>query len=1625
MKKRALLLLKNEFKQSLRNKVQLVGLIFLILLVSTIFSVMRSTTVRVVDQYEILNRDSNLHDFIIDLYNSEINGKNENDDSYDFLKQDAVENAAHNPENLFHWARIETRTFSLANNGEQKLLKAIAYDKDILIDKLIVTEGENIGEDKTIAKEKQVVLNKEFAENNGIELNSIIRLQADDKGERLLVSHDSKIINDPINSNFNWFKVVGFGVSADFTMTKIDQTTIIPNKTREGLVYVDPLQFGLVKRANYLYKESKNSFWDYDKNQELLTISSSKDREVYFTGKFYVQENLKYDFPKNQIPEKVAKLSDQLKGESDKWWIKTNPFEKWNEYNVYDLLQNIIIPPIDTIRQKELQNQKIIEEQLVKLIKEKFKKQQNDRLKWDDSWTIKFFYKDSSGKETPFDFTAIKINDITNPIKIGFQVLANNNSIKYEQGNLFTSDKMELEVTYNPGEVVKHNPDKPIEEDVYELVKNYGVDEDSFDIPKISSSYLRQGLNQNINNIKIEVVKDLITSLKQKAVYSFNDIKKMQDYLEKDLNITVSENDGSAFNEQINTDTDLKRNLKITLSIYDLVTNTIDIEVSFKKNITKSFYSTIDRSEKLVYSLFDPSYQYNSRVSSLDSTIKGYRRLMELLLVLTMIIASITLALVIRKAIDNSKVQIGILKSLGYSNGKILITSLTYPMIGSFCSALLTYFTSLPLQKLVINIFSKYYNLDFGVFYFSWLSFLYTIILTFGFLSLVALVVTLIAIWKKPIDLIKYDAHSTTSWMARKIKFVVRKRKFNTRFKVAMFSSSIGKISAVSVTMLLGTVLMTGAITGPKIMKDNLESTYDGLEYNSIVEYESPIFNSPLSFYKTYNPNAPAWGDEINRGSIDAVDMKNADNKIIKEILDNNINSEYYSPYYDASSSDSSMALGMNITHFPWKGFTSAFLEKLSNYSDKDSDFVSMVCKMAWPDYRNIETAFSKVLDLSNSKTNALTYDQFRNFYRIYHSTIDLHIQKHLRMNNLGSGEKESINNLFNKTELKKFINEIKNYDDTISLPLNDTDPIIEIFSFEKDGFRIKDDTELIIRPSSYFKDQEIIKNWIKRFTIWYLLLFYNNAGQSITQGVYTRAPYFVRQQMAKSFKDKGSFNVFFNVIPFNKKIDELGTYFEANKFDNKDLTFKVYGIQDDSNYIKLTNEAEEKLNQKIASHTFKDDEPVNIVINETIAQKLSLKPDDIVGLDINSNQMIKTPSTLNPNPVTSGEILNGFNIPKYTPMDGVSKNSNMLWSFTTMKNEHLVPSEALYNPGMAGNESTNVNKEVSQGNVAIDKFKIKKQKFKIVGIHKGYGEPKAYIAKNAADKLLKYNLSKEKLFEIFANQWAGHAVDLPNKKNYEFHDYTNDAIDSEKIDKGYWNLSDFQERALKDPNSVEADILKIFNNEYPVFNFKVSSIKEIDKIAEVTSGFTTYQAYGDFTELGLNGGIDFNTKTTYSGYGKGAAKFILPLSVHKEILDQITSLSNLILIMFAILALMVSFIIILLTSNLIIYENRKTIATMKVLGYVDRKITNILIGMYLPILAITFIGGFVSGWYIIKAILSHLALTTSWVLPLAFAWWLPVIVGAIVLGMYVLTFVAGWFSTKRINPLYALKVND
>lgn len=1313
-KRRMPLLFKNALKQALRNKIQLIGLAVLVLLSSTIFSLMQTSIARVNNEYRdlISQEQSNIHDFVFDPYNTvklttapePINKPSDPPDPTATIEDQQLylNEIANKSDSKFIWERVEGRTVQLNNEGDQKVLKLLAYNQYARIDKLVISQGYNIGENPNIKtpEAKQTVINKEFADKNDLKIGDVIRVQEDRFGKTLKVNDD---INKEANKTFNWFQIVGFGNSADFISPIIDQTTPLPNKNKEGILYVHPSQFGLKPLTKFL----NNTLWYYNRAEEMITVAANTDTEIYYVG-------------------------------------------KWNE-------------------------------------------------------------------------------------------------------------------------------------------------------------------KSNLN-----------------SVVSF--------FKERYVNIT-------------------------------------------------------DSTTKLVYNRGDSNYRFNSRTAMLPSTTKGFTALLIALLLIVLVITGITVILITYKNIDNSKPQIGILKSLGYSNWKILFTSLAYPMLAALIGTIFVFFPASGLQILVVNTFANYFNLNFGKFVFDGLGYLYCLILTFGFLSLTAWIISALVIIQKPIDLINNISVTRDSKFTKFVKKTSANRGFLTRFRLALFTSSIGKMAAASLTMFLGTTLMTIAIIGPKIMADNEKVSYTGMNYKSLTEYVIPTYNSPFTFYKTYDPTQKPWEYETtNYSDTDFYTHPSrwTSDQYAAELLANAINSEAYAPIAP-DPEDSGSLLNLSMSGLPYlynKMMTKSFLNGLDQSDGNVSFIIDFIIALAWPEVQptnnltKVETADKLYLDES--------YQTLRLFYNNYRSTISMNLNP-----------KVSENGELIRTKLIDFASSTK----TWKSDANAFETEAKNFNFDnsdlKYPFHISGENDFLNNPVPL--DDEFRDLWIRKSLIWYYSLFYNRLGQIVAQGAYTKYPYFIKQNIAKAFEDPDAqFNVSFNVLPFDKENDELGTYFiglPEKQFNDKQYPIKVYGLQSAQelnrpSMMQLYDTNGNSLNYALERS---NDDEINIVINKTIAKQLHLSNNQTFYMATNGN--IMTAKNGDNYDAIDLEKINFDNIINDNP--ATQNNATLLNQMTNYEQIATTKNGAYIN---AGTDATPMLKQVTNGNVVIDHDNKPWHKFKVAGIYNGYGQPSAYISKTNADKLMHYTDYQDQ----DGNDKLGSTYALYNIYKQEWQE------------KGLVNDIDFSQLKTLDYQAFQAldnnePLKKIFNNEFPIFNFKFS---KSDEIADLTQTFSISQDYGDFSALGMNGGQDSNDGKTYQGYGQGTVSNLLPLYVHKQLLDQITQLVNTILLFFIIFSLVISFFIILITSNLVIYENRKIIVTMKTLGYSDAKITNIVIGMYLPLIGFMFLIGFPVGLFIVQYIINYLAYNTTWVLPFFFAWWIPIIVALIVLTIYIATYLIEWYSMKRIRIL-------
>lgn len=294
------LILRNSFRNTFRHPTKLIGLSALVALLALVLSLMININARVIDGYNKLKDQSNLHTIVLPL------------DPYERVPTGNLEGYEGVPTNLvaaqqywlyrlqelykddvnksFYFSRTEAREFSQVYYGTTgltlKVLTKVTPDNPLnkpsmfpqadstvrAVDDLVIFEGHRA----TSELGHEAVVDPVFAKKHNLKINDIIRIQADNFGSQILVDspyneninnnflNDLKIIKEGLNKPGSlgindpdglyikkysyandWYQIVGFGGSADFTMPIVNQSSPVPNRDKEGLLYVHHANFGL------------------------------------------------------------------------------------------------------------------------------------------------------------------------------------------------------------------------------------------------------------------------------------------------------------------------------------------------------------------------------------------------------------------------------------------------------------------------------------------------------------------------------------------------------------------------------------------------------------------------------------------------------------------------------------------------------------------------------------------------------------------------------------------------------------------------------------------------------------------------------------------------------------------------------------------------------------------------------------------------------------------------------------------------------------------------------------------------------------------------------------------------------------------------------------------------------------------------------------------------------------------------------------------------------------------------------------------------------------------------------------------------------------------------------------
>ena len=224
------------------------------------------------------------------------------------------------------------------------------------------------------------------------------------------------------------------------------------------------------------------------------------------------------------------------------------------------------------------------------------------------------------------------------------------------------------------------------------------------------------------------------------------------------------------------------------------------------------------------------------RIGSLQLEFANDRLFAEYFLYLLLGIAVFIIGIITKKRIEDEKLQIGVLKALGYSPFSIAVSYLVYPIIGSLIGGLIGYTVGIlchaPLASYYVNWFlvpMSNFKIDFNYLIDS-------TIIPVVFLSLLSYLISIFMLRKKPLSLLKEGSNLKVNLFSRICNKVTSLFPFKYRFKYSLAFRSLSKLLIVALTSFFTGMLIVLTLIGMNLMSNMIEKSFAGVNYTYEVD---------------------------------------------------------------------------------------------------------------------------------------------------------------------------------------------------------------------------------------------------------------------------------------------------------------------------------------------------------------------------------------------------------------------------------------------------------------------------------------------------------------------------------------------------------------------------------------------------------------------------------------------------------------------------------------------------------------------------------------------------------------------------------------------------------------------
>lgn len=223
------------------------------------------------------------------------------------------------------------------------------------------------------------------------------------------------------------------------------------------------------------------------------------------------------------------------------------------------------------------------------------------------------------------------------------------------------------------------------------------------------------------------------------------------------------------------------------------------------------------------------------RIAALQMEFASNRLFAECFLYLLLAISVLIIVIITKKRIDDERLQIGVLKSLGYNRFGIAASYLVYPVVGSIIGGILGYLIGLLAHYPISNILLSYYTVPLENYQFDFSYLAKSIFTPMISLSLLSYFIALFMLRKKPLSLLKEGSNLKVNFFSRMVNKINSFFPFHYKFKYSLAFRSLGKLFIVTITSFCTGLLIVLVLIGSNLFNHMIEESFNGIQYQYLV----------------------------------------------------------------------------------------------------------------------------------------------------------------------------------------------------------------------------------------------------------------------------------------------------------------------------------------------------------------------------------------------------------------------------------------------------------------------------------------------------------------------------------------------------------------------------------------------------------------------------------------------------------------------------------------------------------------------------------------------------------------------------------------------------------------------